>query len=159
MFGLLFLTNGILFFIFAPIYIVFAKQIDVLFLVLWFHVMFSVFASATQIEFSTNPNYSASSFMGNILGFALTFLAYALIYNMSGSAELQQRIYLFMLLPPVLGYTLIPFGAGIREKIYYKFYEIGNNGLYISSCTENDEVIGNKTTSPDAQWDDINVEG
>jgi len=34
MFGLLFLTNGILFFFLAPIYIVFASQIDVLFLIL-----------------------------------------------------------------------------------------------------------------------------
>ena len=63
MFGLLFLTNGILFFFLAPIYIVFANQIDVLFLILGFHVLFSVFTSAAQIEFSTNPNYSASSFM------------------------------------------------------------------------------------------------
>jgi len=30
-------------------------------------VLFSVFTSAAQIEFSTNPNYSASSFMGTIL--------------------------------------------------------------------------------------------
>jgi len=67
MFGLLFLTNGILFFFLAPIYIVFASQIDILFLILGFHILFSVFASAAQIEFSTNPNYSASSFMGNIL--------------------------------------------------------------------------------------------
>ncbi|MEI7919250.1 MAG: hypothetical protein WCH65_03450 [bacterium] len=67
MFGLLFLTNGILFFFLAPIYIVFAGQIDVLFLILGFHILFSVFTSAAQIEFSTNPNYSASSFMGNVL--------------------------------------------------------------------------------------------
>jgi hypothetical protein len=67
MFGLLFLTNGILFFFLAPIYIVFASQIDVLFLILGFHVLFSVFTSAAQIEFSTNPNYSASALMGNVL--------------------------------------------------------------------------------------------
>ena len=102
MFGLLFLTNGILFFFLAPIYIVFASQIDILFLILGFHILFSVFTSASQIEFSTNPNYSASSFMGNVLGFALAFLAYALIYKSSGSAAVQQKIYLFMLLPPIL---------------------------------------------------------
>ncbi|MEI6672193.1 MAG: hypothetical protein WCL02_02270 [bacterium] len=127
MFGLLFLTNGILFFFLAPIYIVFASQIDVLFFILGFHILFSVFTSASQIEFSTNPNYSASAFMGNILGFVLAFLAYALIYKMSGSAAVQQKIYLFMLLPPILGYAIVPFGAGIWEKIYYKAYELGNN--------------------------------
>jgi hypothetical protein len=67
MFGLIFLTNGILFFFLAPIYIVFASQIDILFLILGFHILFSVFTSAAQIEFSTNPNYSASALMGNVL--------------------------------------------------------------------------------------------
>jgi hypothetical protein len=159
MFGLLFLTNGILFFFLAPIYIVFSSQIDVLFLILGFHVLFSVFTSAAQIEFSTNPNYSASALMGNVLGFVIAFLAYCLIYKMSGSAEIQQKIYLFMLLPPILGYTLVPFGSGIREKIYYKFYEMGNNGLYIPSTTgaeEEDESVPGTSTSG---GDDVNVEG
>ncbi len=158
MFGLLFLTNGILFFFLAPIYIVFASQIDILFLILGFHVLFSVFASAAQIEFSTNPNYSASSFMGTVLGFVLSFLAYALVYKMSGSAEVQQRIYLFMLLPPILGYGIIPFGAGIREKIYYKFYELGNNGFYIPSVTETDEEEIENTDTKDGS-EEVNVEG
>jgi len=157
MFGLLFLTNGILFFFLAPIYIVFASQIDVLFIILGFHILFSVFASAAQIEFSTNPNYSASSFMGNILWFALAFLAYALIYKMSGSAAVQQRIYLFMLLPPMLGYAIIPFGAGIREKVYYKFYELGNNGFYIPSVAETDDEEPEDTTNKDGS-EDVNVE-
>jgi len=157
MFGLLFLTNGILFFFLAPIYIVFANQIDILFLILGFHVLFSVFTSAAQIEFSTNPNYSASSFMGSILGFVLAFLAYALIYKSSGSAAVQQKIYLFMLLPPILSYTLFPFGAGIREKVYYKFYEIGNNGFYIPSCTETDDEDSEKNDTSSSE-DEINIE-
>jgi hypothetical protein len=157
MFGLLFLTNGILFFFLAPIYIVFASQIDILFLILGFHILFSVFTSAAQIEFSTNPNYSASAFMGNILWFVIAFLAYCLIYKMSGSAEVQQKIYLFMLLPPILGYALIPFGSGIREKVYYKFYELGNNGFYIPSVTEtDDEDTGQTNTSTGS--DEVNVE-
>lgn len=155
MFGLLFLTNGILFFFLAPIYIVFASQIDVLFLILWFHVLFSVFTSAAQIEFSTNPNYSASSFMGTILGFVLAFLAYCLIYKASGSSEVQQKIYLFMLLPPILGYAIIPFGSGIREKVYYKFYEVGNNWLYIPTMTQDDETSDTTDISND---EDINIE-
>ncbi len=157
MFGLLFLTNGILFFFLAPIYIVFASQIDILFIILGFHILFSVFASASQIEFSTNPNYSASAFMWNVLWFALAFLAYALIYKLAGSAAVQQRIYLFMLLPPVLGYTLVPFGSGIREKIYYKFYELGNNGFYIPSVTESDEEETGWENKDGSE--DINVEG
>ncbi len=157
MFGLLFLTNGILFFFLAPIYIVFASQIDILFLILGFHILFSVFTSAAQIEFSTNPNYSASAFMGNILWFALAFLAYALIYKMSGSAAVQQKIYLFMLLPPILGYTILPFGSGVREKIYYKAYELGNNWFYIPSTAESEEEMEESGT-PNSD-EEVNVEG
>ena len=157
MFGLLFLTNGVLFFFLAPIYIVFAGQIDVLFLILGFHILFSVFTSAAQIEFSTNPNYSASALMGDVCGFALAFLAYALIYKMAWSAAVQQKIYLFMLLPPILGYALIPFGAGMREKVYYKFYELGNNGFYIPSVTELDEEEEEKSDAA-SNSEDVNVE-
>lgn len=157
MFGLLFLTNGILFFFLAPIYIIFASQIDVLFLILGFHILFSVFTSAAQIEFSTNPNYCGSALMGQILWFALAFLAYALIYKLSWSAAVQQKIYLFMLLPPLLGYTLIPLGAGIREKVYYKSYELGNNGFYIPSSTESEDEEAEK--DDDAKGgEDVNVE-
>ncbi len=95
--------------------------------------------------------------MGNILWFALAFLAYALIYKMSGSAAVQQRIYLFMLLPPMLGYAIIPFGAGIREKVYYKFYELGNNGFYIPSVAETNDEEPEDTTNKDGS-EDVNVE-
>ncbi len=130
---MLFLTNGLLFFILAPVYILFGSQIETLFVILGFHVLFSVFASASQIEFTSNPNYAGSLFMGNVLGFAFALLIYGLIYKLSDGSTPQEKIYLFMLLPAVLGYTLIPFGSGIREKIYYKFYELGNNGFYIPS--------------------------
>ena len=118
--------------------------------------MFSIFTSAAQMEFSTNPNYSASSFMGNILWFALAFLAYTIIYKVAGSAAVQQKIYLFMFLPPILGYTLIPFGAGLREKIYYKFYELGNNGFYVPTPTGTDE---DSWDDSDSSNDEVNIEG
>ena len=77
---------------------------------------------------------------------------------MSGSAAVQQKIYLFMLFPPILGYTLIPFGSGIREKIYYKFYELGNNGFYIPSVTESDDTEETEGTDTTNTGDEINVE-
>ncbi len=94
--------------------------------------------------------------MGSILWFALAFFAYALIYKVSGGAEVQQKIYLFMLLPPVLGYGLIPLWASIREKIYYKFYELGNNGLYIPTYTQAEEETQTEDTTTSS--DDINIE-
>jgi hypothetical protein len=127
-------------------------------LVLGFHVLFSIFVSAAQIEFSTNPNYCASSMVGSILGFVLAFLMYVLVYKSAGTADPQQKTYLFMLLPPILGYTIIPFGAGLREKVYYKFYELGNNGLYIPSVAEVTEEDAEQDTNLDG-GDEINIEG
>jgi len=154
MFGLLFLTNGILFFILAPVYILFGSQIETLFIILSFHVIFSVFASAAQLEFTSNPNYAGSSLMGNVLGFAFALLIYGLIYKVTGWSAPQQKIYLFMILPPLLAYTLVPFGSGIREKIYYKFYELGNNGFYIPSIGEREEEF----EEDDSTNQEVNVE-
>jgi len=149
--GLLFLTNGILFFILAPIYLIFAGHIEILFIVLGFHVVFSVFISACQIEFTANPNYAWSALMGNVLWFAFALLMYGLMYKSSLSSGPEQKIYVFMLLPSILAYGLIPFGAGIWEKIYYKAYELGNNGFYLPSPGEQSE----EATTAD---DEINVE-
>lgn len=155
MFSILFLTNGILFFILAPIYLIFGSQIETLFILMGFHVMFSVFVSAAQIEFAADPNYSASSMMGNVLGFALAFLVYGAFYKSAMTSDPQQKIYLFMLLPAILGYGLIPLGASIREKIYYKAYELGNNGLYIASPA--DVIADAPEETSVTTTDDINV--
>ncbi len=136
---LLFLTNGILFFILAPIYIIFAGQIETLFILLGFHVVFSVFISACQIEFTANPNYAGSALIGNVLWFAFALLMYGLMYKSSLASGPEQKIYLFMLLPSLLAYALIPFGAGIWEKIYYKAYELGNNWFYLPSPGESSD--------------------
>jgi len=139
-FWLLLLTNGLLFFILAPMYFIFASQVQSLFLVLGFHILFSVFVSACQIEFTANPNYSWSSLMGNIIWFAWSFLVYSLFYkSFTMSGWVENQTYLVMLLPPVLAYSLIPFGAWIREKVYYKLYEMWSNAFYIASPSEAQE--------------------
>ncbi len=53
------------------------------------------------------------------------------MYKFSQASMAQQKIYIFMIVPPIAGYILIPLGYSIWEKIYYKWYEMGNNGLYI----------------------------
>jgi len=139
-FWLLLLTNGLLFFILAPMYFIFASQVQNLFMVLGFHIIFSVFVSACQIEFTANPNYSGSSFMWNIIWFAWSFLVYSLFYkSFTMSGWVENQTYLVMLLPPVLAYWLIPLGAGIREKVYYKIYEMWSNAFYIPSPGEGEE--------------------
>jgi hypothetical protein len=58
-----------------------------------------------------------------------------------------------MIVPPLLAYTLVPFGSGIREKVYYKFYELGNNGFYIPSISEREEETEEENTNQE-----VNVE-
>ncbi len=151
MFSLLLLTNGILFFILAPIYIVFSKQIDMLFFVLWFHVMFSVFISSNQIEFLNNPNYSASSLMWNVLWFSLSMLLYSLLRKSTWDWTIQNKVYLLMLLPAVIWYTIIPLGSWIWEKIYYKIYENWSNPLFIASNNWSENTQQDQNDSQDEQ--------
>ncbi|MEI6426345.1 MAG: hypothetical protein WCO66_03260 [Candidatus Absconditabacteria bacterium] len=156
-YGLLLLTNGLLFFIFAPIYLIFSSQVQILFIVLGFHIVFSIFISACQTEFSANPNYSGSSLIGNTIGFALAIVTYCVIYKQSLLDGAEKQTYLLMLLPTILGYTLIPLGASIREKIYYKSYEMGNNAFYLSSVDEREELSPEE--SEKAEESEINIEG
>lgn len=150
MFWLLLLTNGILFFVLAPLYLIFNQNIEVLFLVMWFHILFSVFVSSCQIDFVSNPHYSTSSMIWNILGFVLAFLGYAIVYKSAVQSWAEQQIYSLMLFPPVLAYALVPFGLGIREKIYYKIYESGANPFYVTTL----EDLNNGTEEPE----EINVD-
>lgn len=139
MIALLLLTNGILFMILAPIYIAFFNENATLFLILGFHILFSIFLSSNQIEFFANPNYAASNIIGNSCGFALCLLIYGLIYKTNvvwTGQSAQQAVYLLMLFPSILGFTLIPLCLGIWQKIYYKFYELWNNGFYLPSLSE-----------------------
>ncbi len=151
-FWLLLLTNALLFFILAPLYFIFISQIEALFLILGFHIMFSVFVSACQVEFTANPNYSGSSFMWNILWFVASFLIFSIIYK-GFTSWWGDQAYLVMLLPSVLAYAMIPFGAGIREKIYYKLYEMWNNAFYIPSISE----IEDKNDPENQTEDEINI--
>ena len=156
-YGLLLLTNGLLFFIFAPIYLIFTNQIQTLFIIMWFHITFSIFISACQIEFSANPNYSGSGLIGNTIGFALVIVTYSMFYKGSLLDWAEKQTYLLMLLPTILGYTLIPLGASIREKVYYKAYEMGNNPFYLSSIDEQDELSAWDASK--IEENEINIEG
>jgi hypothetical protein len=121
-----------------------------------FHIVFSIFISANQIEFSANPNYSGSSLIGNTIGFALTIAVYCIIYKGSLLEGAEKQTYLLMLLPTMLGYSLIPFGASIWEKIYYKSYEMGNNSFYLSS--EDDREEENSEETKKLAEEEINIE-
>jgi hypothetical protein len=52
---------------------------------------------------------------------------------------------------------LIPLGASIREKVYYKSYELGNNWFYVPSVTETEQEDAEQTDTA-SSGDDINIE-
>lgn len=54
-----------------------------------------------------------------------------------------------VLIPPFIWYICIPFFHALWEKIYYKFYENGNDFLYLPTLQEinQQEVITSQTTT------------
>ncbi len=60
---------------------------------------------------------------------------YAAIYSLVDPTQ-GNGSYLLIVFPPLLAYTLIPLFHGAFESLYYKFYTMGNNALYIPSLNE-----------------------
>lgn len=136
MFSLTLFANIIIFLFFIGLYLLFAWNVEVLFFVLAFHIIFTVFCSISLIEFSTNPNYSAVHMLGTTIWLVLAIVVFALWYKIIDLNEWWSAIKIFLSLPSVLAYCFIPFWHGLREKIYFKFYESGNNFFYIPSLNE-----------------------
>ncbi|MEI7477490.1 MAG: hypothetical protein WCJ81_03020 [bacterium] len=61
-----------------------------------------------------------------------------------------------ILLSPVIGYICIPFFHAIWEKIYYKFYENGNDFLYLPTLQEITQQ--ESVTQQDVTNNDITVD-
>lgn len=152
-FSLLLLTNAILFVFVVPIYFLFSSNVETLFFILWFHVLFAIFVSFLQIDFVNKPNYSGSTLVGNMFGLALAFFVYAIVRNSASAGSAENKVYLLLLFPPVLWYTLVTLGAGLWDKIYYKLYEIGTNPFYLPS--EDSSVEKSSDWEDD---DEVNVE-
>ncbi|MEF2175129.1 MAG: hypothetical protein V3575_01550, partial [Candidatus Absconditabacteria bacterium] len=127
--------NVIIFFIFVWLYILFYNNMDLLYMILAFHVIFSIFINASMIESMSNPNYTGVYLIGATMGICLSILIFAIVFKLSDSQFKEAKVYLITL-PPLLGYTLIPLCISLWEKMYFKFYEMGNNFLYLPSLNE-----------------------
>lgn len=136
MFSLTLINNIILFFIFTPLYIIFYNDIEKLFVILAFHVFFSVYVWHSGIEYISNPNYCGVYLIWWSFWFALTILVFTLVYKSMYSYSVSKMAQILLSLPPLLGYTIIPMASNLWEKLYYKFYENWNNFLYIPSISE-----------------------
>ncbi len=143
------IINIFLFFIMALIYVVYNSNAEVLFLVLAFHIFFAVFLSITIMEIATNPNYSWVHMIWATIWLIISILIFLIVYN-TLNIGIWDWIEMLFILPPLLSYTIVPLLHSLWEKLYYKFYEAGNNFLYIPSI---DEVLVNEEDE-----DDVNVE-
>lgn len=108
-----------------------------LFLIYWMHLFFSIFISFVSMDIIKNPNYSPVYLISNSFGFIITILIFFLIYSATKWADwawIWQKNILFY--PPILAFAFIPFFAAMFEKVYYKFYEMWNDFLYVPSIAE-----------------------
>lgn len=157
MFSLTLFANIIVFIFFVGLYLLFADMIEPLFFVLAFHIIFTVFLSIALIEISTNPNYSAVHLLWTAIGLVLAVLVFAIAYKIIDINE-WRSVNILLSLPPVLAYCFIPFWHGLREKIYWKFYEAGNNFFYIPSLSE--VLVDEKEVDEvEVDTDAVNVDG
>lgn len=151
MFGFSVLANGLLVLLFLPLYMMLNDSLPLLLFVLAFHVMFGFFISYTLIEFITNPSYSASSLIGTVLWFGATLVIYLLLYKLTQGDQMgNTTLYLHILSPFLIAYTVIPLLHGIRVQIYYSIYTGGNNPLFIPQLVD--------VTQTQEEVDEVTVE-
>ncbi len=148
--SLISIMNIFLFFIVAFLYIIFNSDATVLFLILAFHIFFAVFISYTIIEIFSNPNYSGVHIIWTTIWLSFAILIFLIFYKSINIGVWWDSIELLLVLPPILSYTLIALLHWLWEKLYYKFYEMWNNFLYIPTI---EEVLVNEE-----DVDEINVE-
>jgi hypothetical protein len=137
MFGFSVLANWLLVILFLPIYLMMSDSLDILLLVLAFHVMFGFFISYSLIEITTNPNYAASNIVWSMLGFWITLLVYISIYKtIDSDITGTTTLYIYILSPFLLAYTITPLCHGIWTQIYYGIYTGWNNPLFVPQLAD-----------------------
>ena len=109
-------------------------DIDTLFIVYWFHLFFSIFVSFTIMDIIKNPNYSPVYVIWNAFWFIIALLLFFIVFSAYSWKWVEAKNILFF--PPILALSIIPFVATIWEKVYYKFYEMWSDFLYVPSLSE-----------------------
>jgi hypothetical protein len=136
MVSLALIINSFIFIFAAVLYLVFYNNVEILFFVLMFHIIFSVYITLLLYDTIANPNYSAVFLVGHSIGFFVVLFLIGLMFKFTNISQNAGAVGYFLILPIVFAYFLIPLIEGIWEKLYYKLYEMGNNFLYIPSLEE-----------------------
>ena len=153
MFWLIFASSIIIFIFFFPIYFLF-KTMNSLYSILWFQIIFQLFISINLMDFLSQPNYSASSLMGNTLGCVLSVLLHVLITSFMGDSF----NILFVIGSAVIAYMMTILWASIWDAIYYKFYEWWSNPFYLPSLSELREERQKEEAKKEKEEEEVNVE-
>ena len=166
MFALIFASSLIFSLFFTIIYVLYDKIND-LYVILWFQVIFWLYVSLNLMDFLSQPNYSASSMMWNNLWCIITVVVYVLImqsidfsqWTAESSDGLKfKSVFFLAILPVILSYTLMIFGASLWDAIYYKFYEWWNNPFYLPSLNELREERQKEEAKIAEEEEDVNVD-
>lgn len=124
-----------------------------LYAMLWFQVIFELFIAKNLIDFLSQPNYSASSLMGNTLWVVLAILVHIVIINKTDVTK-----FIPIIVSVILAYATIAIWSWIWDAIYYKFYEWWNNPFYLPSLNELREERRKEEIKKAKEEEDVNVD-
>jgi len=162
MFALIFASSILFSSFFAIIYILY-EDINQLYTILWFQIIFWLYISLNLMDFLSQPNYSASSMIWNNLWCVMTIVAYIWISRLNFSTWTVENsdelpIFFIALFSVILSYTLMIFWASLWDAIYYKFYEWWNNPFYLPSLNELREERQKEEKEKEEEEEDVNVD-
>ena len=163
MFWLIFVSSLFIFIFFFAIYAscasLFNNNAVLLYSILGFQIIFELFISINLIDFLSQPNYSASSLMGNMLWCVLSIVLHLLIISgLRGSdGAFQIKIWL-ILASAMVAYTVTVLGSSLWDAIYYKFYEWWNNPFYLPSLNELREERKKEEIKKKEEEEEVNVD-
>lgn len=157
--GLLLLTNAILSMGMFALFLIFQGNAQAPILLFVLYVCLSLFLSFSQIEFVVNPNYAASSLMGNVIGLCISLVVLSVAFSKSIDISVaNDDSEMLMLLTPIFSFPLMIFGQGIWEIIYAKMYENGANPFYLPSRAELDTQTLLEQQKQELEQEKVNIE-
>ena len=151
-------SNIILFLFFAPIYLLFNGNIDALFFAIAFHIIFSVYVAHIQSDSLANPHYAASHVIGATMWVAFAMFIFAILSKTADNTTMSDKLYIFLLFPPILAFACVPLAKWIRQMIYYKFYESGNDFYFIPSPSEVLKSLNDVDNPADSEEEQVVVD-
>ena len=156
--GLLLLTNSILFAGMIALFLS-LKEVPMAEVVLFaLYLCLSLFLSFSQMEFVVNPNYSASSLIGNALGLCLCLVVIGMLWSQVYSSVDKMMPYRLIWYSTFISFPLMILGQGLWEIIYAKVYENGANPFYLPSQAELDTQTILEGQEEEQTQESVNVE-